>query len=108
MGRRSDIGANSIGEETQLGSGYFHTTTQNSMRCSAAVGYLDRMDQEPGGRRNLDIVTDAHVHRVLLEGTGEGCCRAAGVEFSVANRAYTTHTDLGGGGEVLVSAGAIN
>ena len=39
---------------------------------------------------------------------GEGCCRAVGVEFSVANRAYTTHTDLGGGGEVLVSAGAIN
>ena len=54
---RTDIGANSIGEDSQLGAGYFHTTTRDSMRCSTAVGYLDGLSSEHDGRANLDIVT---------------------------------------------------
>ena len=109
--RRFDIGANSSGEECQHGAGYFHTTTIQSMRCSSAVGYLDAA----GARPNLDIVTNAHVHRVLLEGGEQGdegdrsastssdtadaadaagaadaapcrTVRAVGVEFSVGGR----------------------
>jgi len=110
---RTDIGANSLSEESQLGAGYFHTTTRESMRCSTAVGYLDGLSREHDGRPNLDIVTNAHVHQVLLSSSADAK-RATGVKFSVGGgttgrsvQTYSALTDAGAGGEVLLSAGAI-
>ena len=105
---RSDVGPNSRAEASQLGAGYFYTTTRHSMRCSSAVGYLDPLVGR-GARPNLDIVTGAHARRVLLEderGGGEHACRATGLEFSVQGEPHTARLAVAGG-EVLLSAGAI-
>jgi choline dehydrogenase-like flavoprotein len=77
----------------QLGAGRFQVTQRNGMRCSAAVAYL-----HPAlGRPNLDVITDALVLRVLLEGT-----RAVGVELE----RHGVVEQLRAEREVLVSAGA--
>jgi len=79
---------------TQEGAGYFQLTARNGRRCSAAVAYL----RPARGRPNLEIVTGALVHRVVLEGR-----RAVGVEFSVGNETRTVRAR----GEIVLSAGAI-
>jgi choline dehydrogenase len=105
---RTDIGANSSGEECQWGAGYFQTTTRDSMRCSSAVGYLDQIRHEPDGRPNLDIVVGAHVHQVMFSSTSSK--EAVGIKFSIpgsGKATYDARTDRANGGEVLLSAGAI-
>ncbi|MCC7081170.1 MAG: choline dehydrogenase [Burkholderiales bacterium] len=78
----------------QEGIGYFQGTARNGRRASTAVAYL----HPAMTRRNLTVVTDAHVERILLEGT-----RATGVAYSIegnARRAFASR-------EVIVAAGAI-
>jgi len=81
--------------ERQEGFGRVDRTTRNGRRCSAANAYL-----APALKRaNLETVTGALVHRVLLQGT-----RAVGIEYargSVVEKAYANR-------EVILSAGAIN
>ncbi len=74
--------------------GWVQQTRGGRFRASAARSYL-----RPAMRRpNLQVVTDALVHRVILDGK-----RAVGVEFS---RGSTTER-ADAGAEVIVSAGAI-
>jgi choline dehydrogenase-like flavoprotein len=79
---------------SQEGAGYVQLTTRNGRRCSAAVGYLNPVKKRP----NLDVVTHALTHRVLLDGK-----RAIGIEYSVKGDTRTAYADA----EVLLSAGAI-
>ena len=53
---------------SQEGAGYFQLTARNGRRCSAAVAYL----RPARGRANLEIVTGALVHRVVIEGAPGG------------------------------------
>ncbi len=79
---------------SQEGAGYVQLTARNGRRCSAAVGYLNPVKKRP----NLDVVTHALAHRVLLDGK-----QAVGIEYSVEGRTQTAYADA----EVLLSAGAI-
>jgi choline dehydrogenase-like flavoprotein len=63
------------------------------MRCSAAVAYLHPVL----GRPNLDLVTDAHVNRLMLDGT-----TARGVEVDRGGELSEIRAER----EVILSAGA--
>ncbi|MDA0812104.1 MAG: GMC family oxidoreductase N-terminal domain-containing protein [Verrucomicrobia bacterium] len=69
-------------------------STIKGLRCSAAIGYLGRAK----GRHNLNVVTHAHVSRVLFEGR-----RAIGVAYIVDGQELQATARR----EVLLSAGAI-
>jgi choline dehydrogenase len=69
-------------------------TIRDGKRDSAAAAYLRPVIKA----RNLRVVTGAHVHRLLLEGV-----RCTGVEFALDGELQRAHA----GGEVIVSAGAI-
>src|SRR4051795_931155 len=56
---------------TQEGAGWFQFTQRDGRRCSTAVAYL----RPAVARGNVEVLTDARVHRILFEGT-----RAVGVE----------------------------
>ena len=74
--------------------GWVQQTRGGRFRASTARSYL-----RPAMRRpNLQVVTNAMVHRVLLDGT-----RAVGVEFSRGGAVERADA----GAEVIVSAGAI-
>src|SRR5436305_2173123 len=77
----------------QDGVGWYQVTQRDGMRCSAAVAYLHPAME----RANLVVETDAHVTRVLLEGT-----RAVGVEIDQRNDLREIRADR----EVIVRAGA--
>jgi choline dehydrogenase-like flavoprotein len=77
----------------QDGVGWYQVTQRDGMRCSAAVAYLHPAMERP----NLVVETDAHVNRVLLDGT-----RAVGVELDQGNELR----EIRAGREVIVSAGA--
>ena len=53
---------------TQEGVGFFQLTSRNGRRCSAAVAYLNPIKN----RKNLNIVTQALVERVELDGNKAG------------------------------------
>jgi choline dehydrogenase-like flavoprotein len=76
----------------QDGVGWYQVTQRDGMRCSAAVAYLHPAMQRP----NLVVETDAHVNRVLLDGT-----RAVGVELDQRNELR----EIRAGREVILSAG---
>ncbi|UOM32628.1 GMC family oxidoreductase [Acuticoccus sp. I52.16.1] len=78
----------------QEGVGFFQVTTRDGLRCSAATGYLHPALK----RRNLTLLTDAAVTRILFDGT-----RAIGVEVvkGGATRRIMARR------EVVLSAGAI-
>ena len=79
---------------TQEGVGYYQLFTRRGWRCSSSVGYL-----RPARRRpNLHVHTNAHVTRVIFEGT-----RAAGVEYKRGGKTFTTAAAR----EVILAAGAI-
>jgi len=80
---------------SQEGAGYLQLTTRNGFRCSAAVAYL----RPARRRRNLRVVTGAHVLRVLLDGR-----RAIGVEY---RKDGGSTQQVGASREVLLSAGAL-
>ncbi|MGI8506649.1 MAG: GMC family oxidoreductase [Solirubrobacteraceae bacterium] len=77
----------------QDGVGWYQVTQRNGMRCSAAVAYLHPVL----GRRNLELITGAHVNRLLLDGT-----TAAGVEVDRDGEL----TEIRAEREVILSAGA--
>ena len=77
----------------QDGVGWYQVTQRNGMRCSAAVAYLHPVL----GRPNLELLTGAHVNRLLLDGM-----RAIGVEIDHNGEL----TELRAEREVILSAGA--
>jgi len=81
--------------ERQEGFGRVDRTTSNGRRCSAARAYLALALK----RTNLEILTGALVHRIVLRGD-----RAVGIEFVQGSPAATVYAER----EVILSAGAIN
>ena len=81
--------------ERQEGFGAYQVTHRNGERFSAAKAYLTPHLARP----NLQVVTQAHTTRVLLEGR-----RAVGVEYRQGGQLRRIHADR----EVLVSAGALH
>jgi choline dehydrogenase len=79
----------------QEGAGYYHLTTRNGLRSSAAVGYL----KPARGRANLDVLTDALVTRIRFEGH-----RAAGIDYRRDGRTLRLDARKG----VILSAGAVH
>ncbi len=79
----------------QEGVGFYQVTHRDGARCSVARAYL--YDQP---RRNLEIVTDATVLRIVFDGR-----RASGV--TLARRGGEVRT-LGARAEVIVAGGAFN
>lgn len=79
---------------SQDGTGPFQVTCRDRRRCSTAVAFL-----EPAfARDNLQIVTRAHVQRVIFEG-----CRAVGVQYLEQGQSKQVRADR----EVVLSAGAV-
>jgi len=79
----------------QEGFGLYQVTQKNGMRCSAAVAYL----HPAMPRENLEVVTGAHVSRLVFEGA-----RCTGVIYEKDGQ---QHTALAGR-EVILSAGSFN
>ncbi|MFY9511369.1 MAG: choline dehydrogenase [Rubrivivax sp.] len=80
---------------TQEGVGLYQVTHKNGERCSAAKAYLT-----PNlGRKNLQVLTDAQVLRVLFDGQR----RATGVELRQGGATRTLQARR----EVVLSAGAL-
>ncbi|MBO6640398.1 MAG: GMC family oxidoreductase N-terminal domain-containing protein [Roseitalea sp.] len=80
---------------SQSGCGLYQVTNQHGRRCSAAVGYLKPAKK----RKNLQVVTGAHVVRVDIEKE-----RARGIAYRLGKRLFKATAAR----EVLLSAGAIN
>jgi choline dehydrogenase-like flavoprotein len=80
---------------SQDGVGFFQVTQRNGLRCSSAAAFLRPALDRP----NLEVITDAQVTRLLLEGI-----RAVGVEFERAGTLSQVRADR----EVLLAAGAYN
>jgi choline dehydrogenase-like flavoprotein len=78
----------------QQGVGMYQVTHKNGERFSAAKAYLAAAVQRP----NLQVITDAHTTRVLMEGQ-----RATGVEYRQGGELK----QLKAAREVLLSAGAL-
>lgn len=78
----------------QEGAGYYQLTAQKGWRVSAARAYL----HPARSRKNLHVVTDAHVARILLEDK-----RAMGVLCRIQGCEHTIRARRG----VILSAGAI-
>ncbi len=76
------------------GSDYFEVNQKTGVRWSAARGFLKPVLS----RRNLQLVTDAHVEHVIIE---DG--RAVGVRY----RRGATTAEARADGEVILAAGAI-
>ncbi len=79
---------------SQEGVGLYQVTHRNGERCSAAKAYLT----PHLGRKNLQVVTDAQVLRVLMDGR-----RATGVELRQGGATRTLQARR----EVVLSAGAL-
>lgn len=76
------------------GCGYYQTSIRNGKRCSTAVAYLGMARR----RRNLKILTQVDVHKILMQGG-----RAVGVRMRDNGR----EVDMRAEREVLVTAGAV-
>ncbi len=78
----------------QEGVGYYRLFTKNGWRSSSATAYL----RPAQGRPNLRIETDAHVTKILVEGT-----RATGVQYRKNGKTLV----ITAAREIILSAGAI-
>ncbi len=85
--------------ERQEGAGYFQLTSANGRRCSSAVAFL----RPAANRKNLDIVTHAHVEQLAFAGDDKSVVE--GIKFSVNGDKRDAR--LNAGGEVVLAAGAI-
>jgi len=83
----------------QEGVGYFQLTASGGFRCSTSVGFLKPAKARP----NLTVLTNSLARQVLLDDTSS--C-ATGVEYSMDGVVHQVLTS--DGGEVVLSAGAIN
>jgi len=88
---------NDFNGENQEGVGYYQVTQKNGERCSSAKAYLTPVL----GRSNLDVISAAHVTKVLFDKT-----QAVGVEYSKNGAIHTA--SLKSKGEVILSGGALN
>jgi choline dehydrogenase len=79
--------------ETTYGVGAYQLSIGPRWRSSSAVAFLHPIRQ----RKNLTVMTDVHVTRIMLEGT-----RAVGVEFVVDGKVQSERA-----GEIILSAGAL-
>ncbi|MGQ0545782.1 MAG: GMC family oxidoreductase [Betaproteobacteria bacterium] len=73
----------------QEGVGYYRLFTKNGLRSSSATAYLREAERRP----NLEVLTGAHVEKVLLEGS-----RAVGIQYG--NKEVFAS-------EIILSAGSI-
>ena len=80
--------------ETDYGVGAYQLSIRNGLRSSASRCFLHPVLDRP----NLKLITEAHVTRVLLEGT-----RAVGVEWLEQGTIRSARCD----GEVILSGGTI-
>jgi choline dehydrogenase len=78
----------------QDGSGFYQVTQSGGRRCSAADAYLRPIMARP----NLEVLTDARVTKVVVEGG-----RAAGVRYLLRGTEETAYAQ----GEVILSAGTV-
>jgi choline dehydrogenase len=78
----------------QEGVGYYQLFTRNGWRSSSATAYLRPAERRP----NLQIETDAHVLKILFDGT-----KAVGVRFRQGGEEFEAKATR----EVILSAGAI-
>ena len=79
---------------SQEGAGYYQLTTKDGRRCSTAVAYLKPVLS----RDNLELITDAAVERLVLDGK-----RVTGVTFLQGGESKTVRARR----EIILSAGAI-
>ena len=79
---------------TQDGFSYYQVNQKNGLRFSAKKAYLDPARH----RRNLHVVTSAHVTKILFDGD-----KATGVRY----QRHGSATDVFAGCEVIIAAGAI-
>ena len=87
--------SDNISAATTEGMGYYRSTVRNGFRWSAADAFL-----VPARRRaNVRVVSQATVHRIMLQGR-----RAAGVIYERRGATVTAHAAR----EVILSAGAVN
>ena len=92
----SGIPANpDVNGAAQDGAGFFQVTQRSGRRWSAADAYL----RPALGRPNLTVVTDALVHKVIVENA-----TACGVLYDVAGAVRTARAER----EVIVCGGAVN
>jgi choline dehydrogenase len=77
------------------GVGYFDVNQRRGWRWNTSKAFLRPIRQ----RRNLRVITGAHVQRILFEKS-----RCVGVEFTDDSGAHSAHARA----EVLLAAGAIN
>lgn len=77
------------------GAALYQITTDKGFRASAARAYL----RPAMTRHNLTVLTHAHVHRVILDGS-----RAVGIEYRHQGKIKTTRARS----EIILSAGAVN
>ncbi|WP_394171796.1 GMC family oxidoreductase [Thalassotalea litorea] len=82
-------------DDQLLGVGYYQFTMANGKRASVASGYLDPIRQ----RRNLTIISDARVSKVLLDNK-----KATGIQYIKEGQRHTLFSDK----EVILSSGAFN
>jgi choline dehydrogenase-like flavoprotein len=75
------------------GLGYYQVTQKGGQRCSAARAYITPVL----GRQNLEVITEAHATRILLDGK-----RAVGVRY----RKQGQYHEIRATREVILSAGA--
>lgn len=80
---------------TQEGAGYFQLTARRGRRCSAAVAYLRPAQRRP----NLQIVTGALVHRVLVKDHV-----ATGIVYEIDG----VRRIASAAAEIILSAGAVH
>jgi choline dehydrogenase len=80
---------------TQEGVGYGQANVRRGFRQSTSRAYLDRARR----RRNLDVLTNAFVRRIVFDGT-----RAVGVEFERNGRRSVEYASK----EVIISAGTLS
>lgn len=98
-------GAESIGHEyvedfnsnTQEGVGRLQVTQKDGKRMSEADAFIRPYLKGPQKRENLTVLTNALVHRVLVENGA-----ATGVEYSIGKKQLSARADA----EVIVSCGA--
>jgi choline dehydrogenase len=81
--------------DSQEGVAVYQITTKRGMRASSATAFL----RPAMHRSNLEVVTNAFVRRIVIEGR-----RAVGVEYVAHDRTVIVRARR----EVIVSAGAIN
>lgn len=80
---------------TQEGASIYQVTTRKGLRCSSADAYLHPVRR----RKNLEVRTNAHVTRIVVESG-----RAVGVEYVKGG----VKTAVRAAREVVLSAGAVN